>query len=527
MLKKVYFAGKVKKDGFRQKLMGKGIMHKGCGTVVTINGGQLIYGGCDGIDTLAKDDYQRNENHLLTVVDHGDLQKWTDTWDRDQLEYRGYNNHRYTALSPEDVVKRCFKQIAECDAVYAYIDANDCWGTIAELGYANALNKPIYLVFDTKFLSSTIDKYQQLPYVEIEWSGHCPLNWLDKKNTCLIGESYVPIPTSLELSWNINIFDKDLLVNYIPFVELIKAHSSSEEFNLFNILFKRLKKEWLNVNVILDNVIAFHNHKSFLPDYNDLFLPKKQDQSDKKTMYLSFIEFVHKLFVQGYIFEFKYEDDSQIIIHRQHDEVDQDVPYDSFYQDFWFIRHLPSVKQVLKSEDPFPQELLYFEPRWSVRNILAQCLMTVSETNELEDLKQLGKLVAQEYRKRYGKDPFTQNADSKGVKTPVNLYSSKDAEWIQEIVKKNAKPDYKAMWIMELTSHLSNLLELLDFDLDKTIPNIWHQCQWLLDLNELSTKCLKDYYFDCYSHPDHDNPDDNWNALLLRVNEYIENHSSV
>lgn len=53
-------------------------------------------------------------------------------------------------LAGFDVVERCLRQIRGCDAVHAYIDSLDCFGTFAEIGYAAACGKPIYLVIDPK-----------------------------------------------------------------------------------------------------------------------------------------------------------------------------------------------------------------------------------------------------------------------------------------------------------------------------------------------------------------------------------------
>jgi nucleoside 2-deoxyribosyltransferase len=38
--------------------------------------------------------------------------------------------------------------IQECDMLFAYISTKDCYGTLVEIGYAKALNKPIYIAFD-------------------------------------------------------------------------------------------------------------------------------------------------------------------------------------------------------------------------------------------------------------------------------------------------------------------------------------------------------------------------------------------
>jgi len=67
-------------------------------------------------------------------------------------------------LSKRQAVERCLFQIRMCDALYAYIDELDCYGTISEIGYAYALGIPVYIVFDNK-LKNACDVYE-------DFSGH-------------------------------------------------------------------------------------------------------------------------------------------------------------------------------------------------------------------------------------------------------------------------------------------------------------------------------------------------------------------
>jgi hypothetical protein len=46
------------------------------------------------------------------------------------------------------LVKRCLRQIQESDGVFAFIDSLDCFGTLAEIGYAAAMRKPVQIVID-------------------------------------------------------------------------------------------------------------------------------------------------------------------------------------------------------------------------------------------------------------------------------------------------------------------------------------------------------------------------------------------
>lgn len=44
-----------------------------------------------------------------------------------------------------ETLNTSFKQIKECDIFFAYLFSNDCYGTLAEIGYAKALGKTIYI----------------------------------------------------------------------------------------------------------------------------------------------------------------------------------------------------------------------------------------------------------------------------------------------------------------------------------------------------------------------------------------------
>ena len=62
-----------------------------------------------------------------------------------------------TEFSPVDVFSACLSQIGDCDTLFAWIDSFDCYGTLAEIGYARALNKEIFISIDENL---TIPKAQ-------------------------------------------------------------------------------------------------------------------------------------------------------------------------------------------------------------------------------------------------------------------------------------------------------------------------------------------------------------------------------
>ncbi len=55
-----------------------------------------------------------------------------------------------------ETVSRCFSELYNCDAIFAWIHRPDVHGTMAELGYAKAYNKRIYVGFD-------VSRYRTLP----------------------------------------------------------------------------------------------------------------------------------------------------------------------------------------------------------------------------------------------------------------------------------------------------------------------------------------------------------------------------
>ena len=75
----------------------------------------------------------------------------------------------------EDVVEICKYQIDMADIVFAYIDCFDCYGTLAEIGYAHAKGKTIIIQFSDQSIKENmwfLDKMQQktiaVPYIWVQ-----------------------------------------------------------------------------------------------------------------------------------------------------------------------------------------------------------------------------------------------------------------------------------------------------------------------------------------------------------------------
>lgn len=75
--------------------------------------------------------------------------------DPDELQPSSSCPDGSNGLSRGQALARCLDQIRSCDALYAYIDSPDCYGTLCEIGYAHALGMPIYIVFCPRLKNSS------------------------------------------------------------------------------------------------------------------------------------------------------------------------------------------------------------------------------------------------------------------------------------------------------------------------------------------------------------------------------------
>ena len=53
-----------------------------------------------------------------------------------------------TTFSRNEVAEICTRQICKADMVFAYINSDDCYGTLCEIGYGAGIGKPIAVMFD-------------------------------------------------------------------------------------------------------------------------------------------------------------------------------------------------------------------------------------------------------------------------------------------------------------------------------------------------------------------------------------------
>lgn len=177
----VYFAGKVRKGmkDYRATLFNDDrIMSRATGRELdvfsyssdVISDGTVVYAGpsalsCDhgcwhgiyeiGCNHGIVNPWGQGKNLLFS---HGESihagREWLSLIQQETACPNGNNG-----LSKSQAVERCLYQIRMSDALYAYIDESDCYGTLSEIGYAYALGIPIYVVFDDK-LKNACDVYE-------------------------------------------------------------------------------------------------------------------------------------------------------------------------------------------------------------------------------------------------------------------------------------------------------------------------------------------------------------------------------
>ena len=100
---------------------------------------------------------------------HGDRLHGVGAWDGvsddpEFMEHGVWPGCGDPGLDRSEVVTLCKKQINEAEIVFAYIDCADCFGTLAEIGYAHAKGKTIIILFASDELKKDmwfIDKMQQ------------------------------------------------------------------------------------------------------------------------------------------------------------------------------------------------------------------------------------------------------------------------------------------------------------------------------------------------------------------------------
>lgn len=149
----VYLAGKISRNDWRNKICSywgipdnpHDIIHD---VIVDVNDSLSITGpffiACD------HGCYHGNGTHGVGAVNSLHSNEWG-----------GCMGNYYTR---NDVFHICKRQIDKAEIMFAYINCRDCYGTIAEIGYAHASDKEIVIVFSSPELKEEmwfIDKMQK------------------------------------------------------------------------------------------------------------------------------------------------------------------------------------------------------------------------------------------------------------------------------------------------------------------------------------------------------------------------------
>lgn len=115
------------------------------------------------------------ESHHYVGPYYFDAQSGHACWDKHNHGFNdqayGFDDDASDALPchgrKQHIVNLCFRAIARADIVFAWIDCDDCYGTITEIGYAAALGKRIWIASPRSFP----DMWFPFHASEFTWEG--------------------------------------------------------------------------------------------------------------------------------------------------------------------------------------------------------------------------------------------------------------------------------------------------------------------------------------------------------------------
>lgn len=147
---RIYLAGSISQQCWRHSIV------KGLGTIDGVNGPPCP-NTCDG-DGFDFPDYWPILERSIFDTHHyvGPFFSRCDhNCDNEGGCYYGPDSHGVRAAKIEEghrqVVQLCLDSIHTADVVFAWIDSNDCYGTITELGYAKAVGKNVCVAGPRRF----------------------------------------------------------------------------------------------------------------------------------------------------------------------------------------------------------------------------------------------------------------------------------------------------------------------------------------------------------------------------------------
>ena len=132
---KVYLAGKIKSNGWRQQIVDirnnfEGDKKNKIRNVIEIRYKNNIYITGPFFLSCDHSHYHGEGNHGLGI----------------NCPNGCYGENTFTEKEVYDI---CLQQIKKSDVVFAYINDDTCYGTLYELGYAKSLGKKIIILFES------------------------------------------------------------------------------------------------------------------------------------------------------------------------------------------------------------------------------------------------------------------------------------------------------------------------------------------------------------------------------------------
>jgi hypothetical protein len=145
---KVYFAGKVSKNCYRTKLLNDRYVMSDIQTYNTFKG-QIKYIGPYALDSEHGSSHWSRHSLAIKESIHtfsSRIRNLDSKYFKERTD--SYDDYFEDGLSLKEVTHLCLNQIKDSDFIIAYIETLDCYGTLAELGMASALNKQIFLFIE-------------------------------------------------------------------------------------------------------------------------------------------------------------------------------------------------------------------------------------------------------------------------------------------------------------------------------------------------------------------------------------------
>lgn len=148
---KIYLAGKITRSGWRESILEPGTMDSARDHVVMKRWPVMqraVFGGHDYVGPYFIPNLGYNHDPGF----HGPDDHGLDA-SGGRREMSGYfdDDHTPAGYTREEVTKFCLGAIDRAEIVFAWIDRIDVYGTIAELGYAKAQNKVIWIASPERY----------------------------------------------------------------------------------------------------------------------------------------------------------------------------------------------------------------------------------------------------------------------------------------------------------------------------------------------------------------------------------------